>query len=308
MGAAVIWAFSKFKQPQTLGSDTASASEKLVGYVQGTWMSAMIYLGDRMGLYERLKQAGALTSVELADIAGLSERWVREWLCGQAAAGVLQFDESTSRFSILDAFAAILADPGGREDNILGFFAVFPGKNTMLSLSISSSLSHPRGLLFVSACMLFLTGIFSNLPDLPTCFKTGVGMSYDHHGGHIAESMERLHQGFSKYDLIPYVLPALCDGKLLSKLERGATVADVGCGSAFSLCILAKRFPKSHFHGYELSAEALELAAKNIALHGVGANVTMHDCSKETLSGKPVGGRGTKRVASNIAPSPGKHP
>jgi 2-polyprenyl-3-methyl-5-hydroxy-6-metoxy-1,4-benzoquinol methylase len=247
----------------------AQAEGQLMKHVEGTWVSAMIYLGDRMGLYLSLKKDGPLSSTELAASTQLSERWLREWLCGQAAAGILSFDESSDRFSLNSAYAPALADPEGEHDNFHGFFAIFPG-------------------------------IFASLPDLPNCFHSGLGMTYDRHGPAIAESMERLHVSFAKYQLVQSVLPCLQDGKLIARLEHGAVVADVGCGGAVSLCEMARRFPNSSFHGYELSTQALERAARNIERYGV-TNVTMHDCAKETLSGKPAGGRGTKRMPAGSA-------
>jgi 2-polyprenyl-3-methyl-5-hydroxy-6-metoxy-1,4-benzoquinol methylase len=80
--------------------------------------------------------------------------------------------------------------------------------------------------------------------------------------------------------LVPAILPGL-DG-VVAKLEAGAKVADVGCGAGIALITMGKAFPKSEFHGYELSQHALTLAAKNLAESGL-TNVTFHDVRGEEL-------------------------
>src|SRR6185312_14864409 len=80
---------------RTLGAMTDAAldptevglfSLKVWGYKQGEMVSLLIHLGDRLGLYRAMEGAGTLTSDQLAVATGLHERWVREWLRGNAAA------------------------------------------------------------------------------------------------------------------------------------------------------------------------------------------------------------------------------
>src|SRR5947207_4945151 len=63
-----------------------AGGERIFGYLKGMGVSAMIYLGDKLGLYQALDGAGPVTSEDLAQKTGLHERWVREWIRGQAAA------------------------------------------------------------------------------------------------------------------------------------------------------------------------------------------------------------------------------
>jgi len=63
---------------------------KVWHYKQGEVVSLMVHLGDRLGLYQAMAGGEELTSGELAERTGLSERWVREWLLGQAAAGLIE--------------------------------------------------------------------------------------------------------------------------------------------------------------------------------------------------------------------------
>src|SRR5579872_5378718 len=82
---------------------------KVWQYKQGELVSLMVHLGDRLGLYRALDGAGAVTPGELAARTGLHERWVREWLRGQAAAGLLDTDARAERFELSPAGAEVLA-------------------------------------------------------------------------------------------------------------------------------------------------------------------------------------------------------
>jgi SAM-dependent methyltransferase len=80
--------------------------------------------------------------------------------------------------------------------------------------------------------------------------------------------------------LVPVAIPAL-DG-VAAKLETGAAVADVGCGAGVALIEMAKAYPRSEFHGFEIAKYALERAAANLAESGV-CNVTFHDANGDAL-------------------------
>ena len=67
-------------------------------------------LGDRLGLYESMDGAGPLTPAELASRTGLQERWLLEWMRGQAAAQLLDYHSSDERLELSPAGAALLAD------------------------------------------------------------------------------------------------------------------------------------------------------------------------------------------------------
>ena len=86
-----------------------ASGERIFGYLKGMGVSAMIYLGDKLGLYQALDGAGPVTSAELAQKTGLHERWVREWIRGQAAAGIIDY-KGDDRFELSPEVAAFLAD------------------------------------------------------------------------------------------------------------------------------------------------------------------------------------------------------
>ncbi|MBA2266882.1 MAG: hypothetical protein H0W19_00880, partial [Nitrosopumilus sp.] len=62
---------------------------KAIGDLGSSLGSMMVILGDRLGLYKALSQFGPMTSEELAHNTNTAERYIREWLASQAAAGYL---------------------------------------------------------------------------------------------------------------------------------------------------------------------------------------------------------------------------
>ncbi len=235
--------------PRPLDRDRLKLFAKHVfGALEGAMTSAMIHLGDRMGLYRVLAEAGGpVTSSELAERTGLHERWLREWLHAQGAAGVLEY-AGDDRFTISPEAEAVLADE-----------------------------SHPA----------FGCGMFSSLPQtiglvekLPEAFRTGLGLDYDALGPEGARGVERGFAPWYRALLVPMALPRV-EG-LVPALESGARVADVGCGGGVALIEMAKAFPKAEFHGYDISQFALERAEANRREAGV-ENLSFHDARQDPL-------------------------
>ena len=222
-------------------------SLRLFGYMNGATVSLMVCLGDRLGLYAALSELGEVTSQELADRVGLDERWVREWLYSQGASGLLETREG-ERFCLSPEGVAVLVDEG-----------------------------HPANGI----------GMLSQLPDLartldrlPEAFRTGLGLPYDELGAEGARGIERGLAPWFRSLLVPVALPkveGVCD-----RLRAGASVADVGCGAGVALLEMAKAFPQSEFHGYDISKHALARAEANRAEAGV-ENVSFHDAHVDKL-------------------------
>ena len=239
-------------------SEPQSATDEEIGllayqvwtYKQGEMVSLLIHLGDRLGLYRAMWGAGPVSSQELADRTGLHERWVREWLQGQGAAGLLVWHDD-DRFELSDAAAAVLAD----EDNSL-FFA-------------AGAFGSPPAPDFVD--------------DLAGAFESGIGLPYDRQGPAGAHRTERMLGPWSRLALVRTILPAL-DG-VVDKLEAGGTCADIGCGAGVALVAMAERFPRSRFHGYDISRHAIERAGELVAEAGLD-NVELHLAGADSLPGE----------------------
>lgn len=118
---------------------------------------------------------------------------------------------------------------------------------------------------------------------LPEAFKTGIGRPYDEPD--VAEAIDRHHAIAIREFFIPKVLPKALDGKVIDMLEKGCNVADLGCGAGVLLLHLAKKFPKSQFHGFEISQAALEKASFNVASARL-KNISLHNANN---SGEELG-------------------
>jgi 2-polyprenyl-3-methyl-5-hydroxy-6-metoxy-1,4-benzoquinol methylase len=216
-------------------------------YRQGELVATMIHLGDRLGLYRALADGATVTADDLAGRTGLHERWLREWLLGQAAAGLVD-SEDGERFRLTDVQRVVLAD----EDTSLFFSAgAFGGP---LPPEVVDGVAE--------------------------AFRTGVGLPYDALGPGGAHTVERMLAPWARLMLVPVVLPAL-DG-VVDRLRDGTTVVDVGCGSGLVLELLAREFPASTFHGYDPSRHAVERARSRTADAGLD-NVEVHHAGGEDL-------------------------
>ena len=218
------------------------------GYKLGEMVSLLVHLGDRLGLYRALHGAGSVTADELSDRTGFHPRWLREWLRGNAAADLLVSDDG-ERFELSAVGAAVLA----REEDSLQFAA--------------GAFGPPPEPAFVD--------------DLADAFRTGTGMPYDRQGVAGVHQTERMLGPWARISLVPTIVPAL-EG-VHERLSAGAMVADVGCGAAVALTALAEAYPRSTFHGYELSRLAVERAQTRVAEAGL-SNVEIFDRRAEDLS------------------------
>lgn len=225
----------------------AQTSKQVFGFLNGAVTSALVYLGDELGLYRALAEIGPTDSAGLADKASCSERWVREWLYNQAAAQLIDRDEQ-------------------------GLFFLSPEATAILANE-----DHPA----------FGAGMFTQLPaqlgvveQLRDSFRTGEGLPYDAFGPDGARGVERGFAPWIRHSLVKVGVSAI-DG-LREGLESGLRVADVGCGSGAAILELASAFPNSQFEGFDISRHALERAEAARKKAGV-TNAQFHDASEHPL-------------------------
>jgi 2-polyprenyl-3-methyl-5-hydroxy-6-metoxy-1,4-benzoquinol methylase len=230
--------------------------EKLKSYVQqvfgtlgGAMTSSLIYLGDRLDLFEAMTGEGALTSHELAAKTGLHERWLREWLRGLGAAGILEYD-GDDRFRLSPEGHAVLVDEN-HPANGVGFFSQLPRQMAIAE-------------------------------RLPEAFRTGLGLNYDELGSEGAIGVERGLAPFFRSLLVPALVPRV-EG-LGDRLKSGVRLADVGCGGGVALLELARAYPESEYHGWDISEYALERARENLRESGL-SNVCFHDAREDPIPG-----------------------
>ena len=255
---------------------------RAVEEVGATLNAALVVMGDKLGLYRALAGAGPLTPAELAGRTGTAERYVREWLNAQAAGGYVDYDPDTCRYTLPPEQTVALTD----EDSpayLPGFFQIALG-------SVHDS------------------------PRITDAVRSGAGVGWHDHVHDVHEGCERFFRPGYNANLVSAWLPAL-DG-VVDKLERGASVADVGCGHGASTIVMAQAFPNSTYAGFDYHDGSITTARERAADAGVGDRVrfetapasayagagydlvTMFDCLHDM--GDPVGA--ARHVRSTLAP------
>ncbi|HEX5058776.1 MAG TPA: class I SAM-dependent methyltransferase [Kofleriaceae bacterium] len=214
---------------------------KVVTDVGGAMSAALVVIGDKLGLWKALARAEApLSPSELAKRTETSERYIQEWLNAMAAGGYVTYSKDTLTYQLEPEQAVALAD--------------------------SESPAFVPGLFQVTAAM------WAGESKIAANFRTGAGLEWGHQHPCLFEGTERFFRSGYLGNLIQAWLPAL-DG-VVAKLQRGAKVADVGCGVGASTIIMAKAYPKSTFVGFDYHAASIELARQRAREAGVADRVT----------------------------------
>jgi SAM-dependent methyltransferase len=213
---------------------------RMLGDLGAVTNSVLVHVGDQLGLYKALAQAGACTPGSLARRTGTAERLVREWLCAQAAQGYVAYDDTTQEFSLAPEQAMVFAD---EESPVYmpGFFDI-------------------------------ARALFDDTPKIVNAFKSDGKLAWHQHNGCLFCGTRRVFRPAYNHHLVHEWLPAL-DG-VVEKLEKGALVADVGCGHGASTILMAKAFPKSTFRGFDYHPDSVAAATKAAREEGVGDRVT----------------------------------
>ena len=255
---------------------------RAVEEVGATLNAALVVMGDKLGLYRALAGAGGLTPVELGRRAGVSERYVREWLNAQAAGGYVDYDPAAGTYTLPPEQAVALTDDQSP--------AYLPG---FFQIALGTVIDSPR---------------------ITESARGGEGVGWHEHNHDVFEGCERFFRPGYNANLMPEWLPAL-DG-VVEKLDSGATVADIGCGHGSSTVLMAQAFPRSRFVGSDYHEGSIEVARERARQAGVEDRVrfevapssehpgegydliTMFDCLHDM--GDPVGA--AKRVREALAP------
>ena len=210
---------------------------QMLGDLGGASSVAMVRIGDRLGLYKALHEGGGATCEALARRVKLDERYLREWLSHQAASGYLAYEPKTATFSL-------------------------PAEQAMV-FAVEDSPVYMQGGFDAVAAML------ENQPKVQAAFKTGGGVAWGDQATCMFCAVARFFRPGYVNNLVSHWLPAL-DG-VVAKLERGAKVADVGCGHGWSTVLMAKAFPKSQFVGFDFHDGSIAEARAHAQKHaGVG--------------------------------------
>lgn len=225
------------QMPQFDHNKSDTFADRLVNTLNEGALCVMLSIGHRTKLFDQLERLGRVSSSELAEGAGLHERYVREWLNALVVSKVIDFHSSNRTYSLPDEHASWLTR-GSSKGNISVFAQYIPMMGTVED-------------------------------DIIDCFRNGGGVPY--------ENFPRFHEVMAEdsaqtvlTSLKEHILP-LIPG-LQEKLAKGIRVLDVGCGRGRAINLLAELYPDSTFVGVDMSAEAIEFAtneAKNKGLSNV---------------------------------------
>jgi 2-polyprenyl-3-methyl-5-hydroxy-6-metoxy-1,4-benzoquinol methylase len=203
-----------------------------------------VYLGDRLGLYRALADAGASTPGALAGRAGIAERYAREWLEQQAVTGILEVDDAAKpqdqrRYSLPAAHAAALIDPDS-------LFSIAPLGRTMVA-SVQA------------------------LPRVMEAFRSGDGVPWEAYGPDMIESQGDFNRPWLRQSLGTEHLPSIPDVHTRLLDDPPARVVDVACGVGWAAIAIAKAYPKVSVDGFDADEESIRIA------RGLAAEASVDD-------------------------------
>jgi len=208
-------------------------AERMIGILNGGALSLMISIGHRAGLFDVMSGQGFVTDRALAALAGLHERYVREWLGAMVTGGIVEYER---------------------------------GAGYRLPAEHAASLTRAARPANLATTAQWIPLLASVEDQVLACFERGGGVPYSSFARFHEVMAEESDQSVVAR-LCEAILP-LVPG-LVPALERGADVLDVGCGSGRALNRLAWTYPESRFTGYDVSAEAVSAARAEAAERGL---------------------------------------
>jgi len=215
---------------------------KLVNDLGVSLSGASILLGDRLGLYKAMADGAPVTPTDLAKKTKLHERYVREWMSGQAASGYLDYDSEKDAFSLSPEQAMAFAEEGSP--------AFFAGAFDVVQ------------------------SIYLDEPKVTEAFRTGKGVGWHEHSKCLFSGTERFFRPGYNANLVPSWIPPL-DG-IEARLKAGA---DVGCGHGASTIVMAQAYPKSEFFAFDYHKPSIERAKVLAQEAGVSDRITFAEAS-----------------------------
>jgi len=225
---------------------------RAVGDLGAALHAGLVVIGNKLGLYKALAAVGHATPEELASSTGTNPRYVREWLCSQAAGGYVQFEPQTGRYS--------------------------------LSEEQAFALTNEKGMVYLPGAFVLALAAVRSEPRITEAFRTGEGVGWHEHDPGLFCGTELFFRPNYAANLISNWIPAL-EG-VEEKLKRGAKVADVGCGLGASTVLMAEAYPNSQFFGYDYHSGSIEMARQRALDAGIAARTKFEVASAKAYPGR----------------------
>ena len=233
--------------PQVEEQVTEEFAGRMIGVFNDAFVALLISIGHQTGLLDTLAGLPPSTSQQVADAAGLQERYVREWLDGMTCARIIVHDPESKAYVLPPEHAACLTEAAGPNN-----FA-----RTMPFVALLAEVEQP----------------------IIECFRTGGGLPYSAYPRFHA-LMANDSAAVVDAALVDTILP-MVDG-LPDRLRTGIEVADIGCGSGHAINVAAQAYPASRFTGYDFSEEAIAAAGAEAKRLGL-TNARFEVCDVATL-------------------------
>ena len=236
---------------QQIDAEKAGAfAGHVVGILNGGFISLMLSIGHKTGLFDKMAELPPSTSEGIAKAAGLNERYVREWLGAMVTGGIVEYDAGKGTYFLPPEHAASVTRAAG------------PGNLTTMAEFLPEMAAVQEGIVH--------------------SFQRGGGVPYSQFE-HFQGLMAALSSQISDATLIDVTLPLLPG--LVERLQAGIDVADLGCGSGHAINLMAKTFPNSRFTGYDFSEEGVAAGRKEAQEMGL-QNATFEVKDISELDGK----------------------
>jgi SAM-dependent methyltransferase len=221
---------------ETLNQAKAQAfADQMMNIINGGFLALMTSVGHRTGLFDTLAELPPATSDRIAARSGLNERYVREWLGAMVTGRIVEYDAQGGNYKLPREHAAVL-----------------------------TRAASPNNLATTAQFLPILGAVEDRIVE---CFHKGGGVPYSEfprfHEVMVEESNQTVVAG-----LLTNILP-LVEG-IEEKLREGIDVLDIGCGRGRALQLLAEKFPKSRFTGYDFSEETIAAAQSEADGKGLG--------------------------------------
>jgi len=212
---------------------------RLLGAMSGAATTAMVAVGDQLGLYRALADGGPATPDELAASTGTAARYLREWLSQQAAAGFLAYRAGDGRYVLPAEAAAVLA--------------------------------HEASPAFLAGGATITRGWFAGIDRLAQAFRTGAGIPWHEQDPAVFEGTERFFRPGYTASLTAQWIPALPG--MAGRLLAGGRVADVGCGHGAAAIVLARAYPQAAICGYDFHDRSIAVARQRAGQAGLAGRI-----------------------------------
>ena len=224
---------------------------QMVGHMTGTALCFGIWVGDELGLYQALGGAGPTSADEIADKTSCHPRLVREWLDGQAAGGLIEYDSESDRYELSPEAEAALADE-----------------------------NSPA---FVARAMNAFGAMFMDIDKVTNAFRGDGGLSWGDHHPRLFAGTEWFFRTGYRAELPGWI--AALDG-VADKLKAGATVADVGCGHGASVVVVAEAYPEARITGFDFHEPSIETARQRAEEAGVAGRTSFAVADATSYDGR----------------------